>query len=136
MLVIYDNLNIKGHNMSTQKIYFMDFIKDNFKDLKILEEVFIKNLYRRGHILNTIIKDYKNVFELIYLQNKQTCDFRNIFSAYIVWSESYLALGYSGSSDISKIHYKWQTLVDTISKNEIFFEKGEFFKLQINFEGE
>jgi len=122
--------------MSTQKIYFMDFIRDNFKDLKILEKIFIKNLYRRGYTPKAIIKDYKNVFEMIYLQDKQTDEFRNIFSAYVIWSESYNELGFLTSTNLSQVHYKWQSLIRENASEDILFEKVNYIPLQIKFEGE
>ena len=123
-----------------KSIYFMDFIKDNFKDLQILEKVFTKNLYRRGYSVGpniNINKDnFKNVFEMVYKNDKSIDKLSEVFSTYIVWSESYIELGFSTSIDLSKVHYEWQSIVFTNVAEDILFEKVNYVPLQIKFEGD
>jgi len=115
-------------------IYFMDFIRDKFEDLQALERVFIK--YRRQKRKKYDPENYKNIFEMIYLENIN--NLKNIFDSYIVWSDSYMELGFSDINDVSQIHYRWYNTIIRFQMDdgEILFEKAEYHPLQINFEGE
>ena len=117
-----------------KSIYFMDFIKDNFKDVYALEKVFIKNRQRKR--LECNLKSNTNIFEMIYLENIN--NLKDIFTTYIVWSDSYIELGFSNTTDVSQIHYRWYNIAKEfrIHDEKILFEKAEYHPLQINFEGE
>jgi len=114
--------------------YFMDFIKDNFKDLEALEKVFIKSRCRKRKKYD--LENYRNIFEMLYLENNK--DLKNIFDSYIFWSSSCRELGFSCSGDLKEIHQKWYNIVRKFqnSDKKILFEKIEYLPLQINFEGE
>ena len=116
-----------------KSIYFMDFIKDNFKDVYALEKVFIKNRQRKRKKYD--LENYKNIFEMLYLEN--IYDLKDIFTKYVIWSDSYMELGFSNTDDIEKIHRKWQNLVKEFQNcdDDILFEKV-YHPLQIKFEGE
>jgi len=115
-------------------LYFMDFIKDNFKNVDALEKVFIKIRQRKRKKYDP--ENYKNIFEMLYLENIN--NLKDIFTTYIVWSDSYIELGFSNSTTVSQIHYRWYNIAKEFQNNDekILFEKVEYFPLQINFEGE
>ena len=118
-----------------KSLYFMDFIKDNFEDLEALERVFIKSRRRKRKKYD--LENYRNIFEMLYLENNGN-NLRNIFDSYIFWSSSYGELGFSYLDDLKEIHHKWYNIVKKFQNNDgkILFEKIEYLPLQITFEGE